>query len=238
MPLLSPSGGIVYHLRATRYRTSLWAPFRERVGAWLAQHLGSAPELLLVGSSAGHCLPLVELARYPKLTALEPDGLAGALLRLRLPRVLVEPRDLLLRPLLEDRPALDAYLGQRPGAAVLFCNVLGQLSFGLSDEQQAKFEREFRRRILPALAGRAWASFHDRWSFDLGTEPVRPLELGFPQQPSDQQLGQAWFGLEGPTLEAFDHGTSELFPAELPRRYFGWQLTPKAYHLVEGVAAG
>jgi hypothetical protein len=237
MPLLSPSGGIVYHLRAARFRARQWAPFRERLAAWLDEQLGAAPELVLVGPNAGHCLPLSVLARYPQLTALEPEWLAARLLRLRLPRVEVVTRDLLVGPLLDGSPGLDEYLAQKPDAAVLFCNVLGQLQFGLDDAQQARLETEFRRRLLPALAGRQWASFHDRWSFDLGHDAGRPLELGFARKPSDSELGQAWFGSEGPPLSALDHGTAELFPPELPRRYLGWQLTPSAFHLVEAVAS-
>ncbi len=237
MPLLSPSGGIVYHLRAARFRAGSWAPFRERLAAWLDEQLLGAPELVLVGPNAGHCLPMAALARYPKLTALEPEWLAARLLRLRLQKVDVVARDLLVGPLLDGSSGLDDYLAQKPYAAVLFCNVLGQLQFGLNDEQQARLESEFRRRFVPALARRPWASFHDRWSFDLGPDEARPLELAFAQKPSDLELGQAWFGSEGAPLSALDHGTSELFPPELPRHYFGWQLTPSAFHLVEGVAS-
>jgi hypothetical protein len=238
MSLLSPSGGVVYHLRAARYRGGLWAPFRARLGSWLSQQLSDAPELILVGPSAGHCLPLDRLARYPRLTALEPDWLAARLLRAKLPRLEVLHEDLLLGPLLRGEPGLEQLLAQRPQAAVVFCNVLGQLQFGLSDREQAQLVSEFQRRLLPALQGRAWASFHDRWSFDLEPDGQRLLEREFPNAPSELELGQAWFGSDGPELSAFDHGTAELFPAQLPRRYFGWQLTPHAYHLVEGVAGG
>lgn len=236
MALLSPSGGIVYHLRAARYRAGLWLPFRQRLEAWLEQHLRSAPQVLLVGPSAGHCLPLERLARYPKLIALEPDRLAGMLLRARLPGVTIAPRDLLVRPLLDGAPALDTLLKDYPDATVLFCNMLGQLQFDLSELEQGRFQSEFRRRILPALMDRPWLSFHDRWSFDLTLDPSLPLELDFAHQPADDELARTWFGTEGPVLSAFDHGTTQLFPADLPRRYLGWQLTPGTYHLIEAVS--
>ena len=215
MSLMTPSGGLVYHLRALRYGQSLWAPFRANLASWLAAtDLGSADELLLVGPSAGHCLPLAWLEQFRRLTLLEPDPLARRLLSLRLslPRLESEPRDVLLGPLLSGRAGLDAVLEQRPRAAVLFCNVLGQLHFALSDEEHQRFQAEFARRIVPALEGRAWASFHDRWSFDLAPDPALPERL------------------------AFERRTSQLFPDALPHQYFGWQITPAALHLVEAVS--
>jgi hypothetical protein len=230
MSLLTPSGGLVYHYRALRYGSSLWAPFRANLASWLeASELSSAEELLLLGPSAGHCLPLAWLGQFRRLTLLEPDPLARRLLSQRLPqpRLEAEHRDLLLRPLLSGRAGLDAVLERRPRAAVLFCNVLGQLHFALSDDEHERFQAEFVRRVVPLLDGRAWASFHDRWSFDLEPDPALPQRLVF---------AKAWFGAHGPTLTALDHGTSQLFPAALPHHYFGWQLTPRALHLVEAVS--
>jgi hypothetical protein len=236
MSLLTPAGGLVYHLRAARY-AELWAPFRDELRRFLLESVPNHGQLLLVGPSAGHCLPHDWLARFERLTLLEPDPLACHVLaaRVRGPRIELEGRDLLLAPLLSGKPALDAVLARRPGAAVLFCNVLGQLHFGLSDEEQARFQEQFRVRIVPLLSGRPWASFHDRWSLDHdATAPRAPLS--FKASPSDDELGRRYFGAEGPNVTVFDHGTSELFPAALPRRYLSWQLTPSALHLVEAVA--
>jgi hypothetical protein len=239
MSLLTPSGGLVYHLRALRYGQSLWAPFRTNLASWLvASQLGSAEELLLVGPSAGHCLPLAWLGRFRRLTLLEPDPVARRLLSLRLPQrgLETEQRDLLLEPLLSGRAGLDAVLARRPRAAVLFCNVLGQLHFALSDEEHQRFQAEFVRRIVPALDGRAWASFHDRWSFDLEADSALPERLAFERKPAEMTLAEAWFGADGPTVTALDHGTSQLFPEALPHHYFGWQITPGAWHVVEAVS--
>lgn len=239
MSLMTPSGGLVYHLRALRYRSSLWAPFRASLASWLASsRLLAAQELLLIGPSAGHCLPLEWLARFDRLTLLEPDPVARRLLALRLPRrqLEVEARDLLLEPLLSGRSGLDAVLERRPGAAVLFCNVLGQLHFALSDEQQQRFQTEFARRVVPALSGRAWASFHDHWSLDWSPGAAAlPERVEFDQRPSDAALAETCFGQTGPAVTVVDHGTGQLFPATLPHRYFSWQLTPIALHLVAAV---
>jgi hypothetical protein len=119
---------------------------------------------------------------------------------------------------------------------VLFCNLLGQLQFGLSDEQHAAWCAAFRRRIVPELGGRRWASFHDRWSMDRSSrEPALPLELRFDQPPTDDQLGTALFGATDAKVEVLDHGTSGLFAEVAARRYFTWQLTPRALHVVEAL---
>jgi hypothetical protein len=239
MSLFTPSGGLVYHARALRFRDGLWAPFRDVLAAWLAQHLAVTEELILVGPSGGHCLPLAHLSRFGRLLVLEPDPLARRILALRLPRsrLEVEHRDLLLQPLLSGGSGLDTVLRQRPRASVLFCNLLGQLHFGLSDDAQVHFRAELRRRIVPLLEGRSWASFHDRWSLDRSSrdEPT-PTARSFERQPNDDELGVAWFGPAGAPVTVLDHGTSGLFPEVWPRSYFSWQITPQALHVVEAVS--
>lgn len=236
--LVTPSGGLVYHLRALRYRGNLWLPFRRALADWLAQHLIPSDVLVLVGPSAGHCLPLEQLGRAERLVVLEPDPLARRLLAQRLaPRtLLLESRDLLLQPLLSGKPGLDAVLERWPNASVLFCNVLGQLHFGLDDAQQARLVSEFRCRLWPALRGRTWASFHDRWSFDAPSLPPHSGSLYFERLPNDEQLADAYFGPGQQAVTALDHGTTELFPETLPRDYLSWQITPRALHLVEALA--
>lgn len=240
--LLSPTGGLVYHARALRYRDGLWAPFRAALADWLEHCLPPDEELILVGPSGGHCLPLTQLSRCRRLFALEPDALARRILQLRLApaRLQVEHRDLLLAPLLSGARGLDALLERRPQASVLFCNLLGQVQIDLPDEQQERFQSGFKRRLLPLLAGRRWASFHDRWSLDRDrfTSPAPPITLSFESRPSDEQLACACFGAAGAPVTAFDHGASSLFPDAWRRQYFSWQLTPRALHVVEGVSGG
>ncbi len=238
MSLFTPAGGLVYHARALRFRDGLWAPFRDALAEWLAEHLAVVDELILVGPSGGHCLPVAQLARFARLLVLEPDPIARRILALRLQpaRIAFEHRDLLVEPLLSGRPGLDTVMRQRPHSAVLFCNLLGQLQLGLSDDAQHQFQAEFGRRILPLLEGRPWASFHDRWSLDRGRDEPTPTTRSFDRLPSDDELGVAWFGPAGAPVTVLDHGTSRLFPEALPRRYFSWQITPRALHVVEAVA--
>ncbi len=233
---LTPSGGLAYHLRALRYRSTLWGPFRAAVADWLSQALPVAQELILVGPSAGHCLPLEQLGAFRRVLVLELDPLARWLLRQRLGRAQVEmvEHDLLVQPLLSGRRGLDEVLAERPGAALLFCNVLGQVPLSLSEAQQAQFRTAFQRRLLPALGGRRWASFHDRWSLD-APAVLPPPALVFAQAPSDDELAAACFGSTGPPLSVLDHGSAGLFPETGPHRYMIWQLTPAAVHVVEAV---
>jgi hypothetical protein len=60
--------------------------------------------------------------------------------------------------------------------------------------------------------------------------------LDFDHQPTEDELGAAWFGQHGPPVTVLDHGTRALFPSALPRRFFSWQITPRALHIVEAVA--
>lgn len=239
MSLFTPSGGLVYHLRAWRHRASLWAPFRQAVETWLASTLLGPGELVLVGPSAGHCLPDSVLRRFEQVLVLEPDPVARWLLGRRLThaQIEIEARDLLVEPLLRSGEGLGELLRARPRASVLFCNLLGQLHFALSEEQQATFRRAFRERILPELASRKWASFHDRWSLDRSAAEPVPLMRTFSALPSDDELGASWFGADAAPVAVLDHHTSQLFPSHLPRRYFSWQITPSALHVVEGVSA-
>lgn len=239
MALFSPTGGLVYHLRARRHRERLWLPFRRAVAAWLAEALPPGEELILVGPSAGHCLPSEHLARFERLLLLEPDAVGRFLFRRRLGSSPIShmTEDLLVSPLLSGAPGLDALLQARPSAAVLFCNLLGQLQLDSSDEQHAGWRAAFQRRILPELRGRRWASFHDRWSLDrAASEPPLPLELHFARAPSDDELGASLFGASGPPVAVLDHGTAGLFPEAGPHRYFTWQLTADALHVVEAVS--
>lgn len=239
MALFTPTGGLVYHLRARRHRERLWLPFRRAVQGWLEQVLPAGDELILVGPSAGHCLPLAHLSRFQRALVLEPDAIARFLLarRLRVGHLAFETDDLLVRPLLRGGPGLGELLAERPAASVLFCNLLGQLQFGLSDEEQAALRAAFQGRIVPQLAGRRWASFHDRWSLDRdASEPALPQGTHFRRAPDDDELGAALFGAAGPQVTVMDHGTAGLFPTSAPYCYFCWQLTPAALHVVEAVS--
>ena len=53
---LSPSGGLVYHLRALRHRHG-WQPYADRLAGWLQAWSPPCRSLVLIGPSAGWTLP-------------------------------------------------------------------------------------------------------------------------------------------------------------------------------------
>jgi hypothetical protein len=225
MPLLHPSGGLVYHWRAWRWRRTLWAPFHDQVRRWLTDWRPGEKHLVLVGPSGGYALSSQFLERFPRITVLEPDALARRILARRFP----EQRFAWRSGELLARPGGFAWLAATyPDAAFLFCNLLGQSPVGA--------EAGFDRRVWledwqSALAVRAWASWHDLAS--TSRPPDRAGVLALSQgQPHDDVLAHFWLGGE---LEIHDHECAGLFPA-LPRQCVVWRLTPKHYQLIEWIS--
>lgn len=216
--LLHDSGGLAWHWRAWRNRRR-WQPFRDTLAAWLGAWQPRRPHLVLIGPSAGHTLPTDFLARFASITVLEPDPLARWLLRRRLAGL----------PLAFD--SLDAFadggfarlVQAYPRHALLFCNVLGQLA--PRDEAAAA---RWCAALRTALAGHAWASWHDLVST---ARPPRRMQSCFSAGPLalEALLARFWDGGELPLV---DHGTLALAP-DLPRSHAAWPITPRYWHLVE-----
>jgi hypothetical protein len=233
------AGGPFYHLRALRAARTRWPPFRDALGALLEELLGSARSIVLVGPSAGYCIPDHFLARFESAVALEPDPLARLMLARRLRRLGVRSLELigedqLVGPLTDGRPGLDALLDASPGRAVLFCNVLGQVRFLLPERDFGKWQSGWTQRIAPRLDGRPWASFHDRVSAPV--PPTSPMPCRSAHRLSDAEIGSLYAGRRG-RVELYDHLTEGLFPRSLPHSYFHWELEPGAHHLVEAVGS-
>jgi hypothetical protein len=240
---LTPAGGAVYHLRALRFRRALWTPFERALATWLDTWDPGSDSVLLVGPSAGYCLADRFLARFRDVLVLEPDPLARLLLerrfaRLGIARVSTCADDLLVGGLLGGRRNVGDLLEADPTRAVVFCNLLGQVRFLLPDDAFDTWATAFRTRVVPALATRGWVSFHDRLSGDvapqLDDEPASAVGL-------DEQALVARFYAHPPaaraTVELVDHLTGALWTAALPRRYFGWEVVPGRFHLIEGICA-
>jgi len=225
MPFLHPSGGAVYHLRAWRYGKTLWPDFHSRVRAWLAAWPPETDHLVLVGPSGGYALDAGFLARFSRLTVLEPDRLACRLLEHSFPhsRFRFDTNF--------DLAKADGFhlLAKRyPDAAFLFCNLLGQQLVG----QEAGFDRQaWLADLEPAIAGRAWASWHDLVSTPRAPDSMEAIGLER-AEPLDALLGRYW---KGGDLAIHDHESDGLV-LEAPRQYAIWALRPGQYHLVEWLA--
>lgn len=234
MALLSPSGGLVYHLRALEHADVAWVPFREAVATWLLSWSVPTETLLLIGPSAGYCLDDRFLSRFQQLVVLDPDPLAERLFRRRHPAA---PRPQWLRVdhfTNADSVGLTAVLSAHLDAALLFCNFLGQLPL-LLPAARAEETLAFWRHQLPVLLqGRHWASFHDRLSGELSPVPF-DQPAAAPRRLSDEELLDRFYG--GQDGELVDHRTDRFFQPDLPHHYFRWALTNGQHHLVEGVCS-
>ena len=126
--LMTPSGGLRYHARALGHRRRLWGDFRRALALWLWQWQPGDRPLLLVGPSAAWCLPDALFRRFPTIDVLEPDPFARLLLGRRLRALGNAPRWHTTDYLDPTAARLPALAADFPEHAILFCNVLGQLS--------------------------------------------------------------------------------------------------------------
>jgi hypothetical protein len=130
-----------------------------------------------------------------------------------------------------DAGELRRLIGQDPGAAVLFANVLGQLPFlaGARAPIHSRWAEEF----LAAMGEREWASFHDLLSLRAPGAPrsaesnrlIAPATTG---EPWHRFLRNEWGAR---AREARDHGTSPLAEGRsLPAKW--WPLAGHDWHLI------
>ncbi|NSL53572.1 hypothetical protein [Uliginosibacterium aquaticum] len=212
--LWNPSGGLIYHWRALRYRRRLWQPFVTQVGYWLSAWQPPQKELVIIGPSAGYTLNADFLVRFAKVEILEPDPLARALLRRRFPAIHFRHGQLDCFAGLHGPLALRQHY---PQAAFLFANSLGQ--------QLAQLDSRWPTQLLQALQSSSWASYHDVVA---GSRTPRNTQARKWQEGEslEQLLAAFWSGGE---LELFDHGSFGVLPAQ---EHTAWSLTPRQHHLV------
>lgn len=220
---LRRSGGLWWHLRAMRYRR-LHGPFRRAIAGFLGDWAPGSAELIIVGPSAGWCLPRQFLLRFSRLVLIDLDTSAPFFFSvrhagsLRHGGVRIEWRH-------EDFVrCLPEALSDRPSAAILFCNVLGQLALERDDYERCL-------ALLPGwLTGRSWASFHDRFSAILppfnGSGDPRPFVSDSPMDAV--MLRHLAYGGEWT-----DHGTGGVLPEGTVRHYLPWRIIPERFHWIE-----
>lgn len=231
---MNPAGGLRYHWRALRHRRR-WDPFVRALADWLAEWKPPEPALLLVGPSAGYCLPGRFLARFTMLDVLEPDPLARALLRRRFRALAGRMRWHTTDYLLPVAGRAAALARDFPGRAILFCNVLGQLPWLHPAAIEAPSFAAWKAELAESLAHRRWASFHDRLS---GRVPPRLAGLSepFPAPVTEETLLRRFFPPAGggDAVELEDHDTADLFPGHA-HRFLAWEIRPGYFHLIEAV---
>lgn len=230
MPILHPSGGLIYHLRAWRWRRTLWAPFHDQVRRWLTDWRPDvdhhADHLVLIGPSGGYALSRQFLERFHRITVLEPDPLARYILGRRFPDIRFSRASSGWSPWREGFRILPE---RYPAAAFLFCNLLGQQLVG---ESAGCTCSGWLDNPESGLAGLPWASWHDLAS--TARPPARSGLITLPSaEPLDALLRRYWQGGE---LAIHDHDSAGLAP-KLPRQYAIWHLQPGRYHLMEWLQA-
>jgi hypothetical protein len=222
---LHASGGLFWHLRALRYRNSLWRPFRNEVERWLHDWQPSTDKLIIVGTSAGYTLDADFLQRWQEIVVLEPDPLARRLLQWRYPDARWRFENL---DVLSDISNLAWLFECFPSHAILFSNVLGQVA--PRDETTSAI---WQRSVCEMLVGHHWASYHDVIS--TSRPPVALVAQAPSRETLDELVARFWRGGE---LELVDHGTFGLGECKSLKNfgnnaYCIWQLRPRQYHLVE-----
>ncbi len=214
---LSSSGGLVYHLRAWRAQRQ-WAAFHAQIAAWLADWQPARRQLVLIGPSAGYALPVGFLARFETVLALEPDPWARRMLRRRPDGAHLRFSDANVLATPEGLARLAASI---PDAAVLFCNVLGQLDAPGGD---------WAGLLARHLAAQPWASYHDAISTRLPPTRIHSLATGS-GRPMEKVLAHFW---DQHLIEVVDHATWQLAgPQGEDYAYALWPPRPGHWHLVE-----
>jgi hypothetical protein len=210
-------------MRALVLRRALWAPFRAGVEDWLATWTPPCDELLLVGPSAGWCLPDSFLTRFARLQAFDIDPAAQPLFRLLQGGALRRAGSALSWMQADFFSDIPGILAAHPDAAVLFCNVAGQRCIQTPDARVVEAEMA---RLQRLLAGRRWATFHDLLSGH--------ANLVLPQRRLTERMEAldliASYGLGG---EWYDHSTGPLLPKGTPRRILPWRFQRGRLHLIE-----
>lgn len=211
-----------WHARALRY-WRLHQPFRREIGVFLDNWRPDSTHLLLVGPSAGWFLPSSFLQRFSRLTAIELDRSAPFFFAVRhgsVRRRLGSSIEWILDDFVEQLPRV---LQRDTDAAVLFCNVLGQLGL-----ERADYEHQL-AALRHRIGARPWASFHDRYSSRLDPASLSVVDAFDSSTSLDGERLQR-MGFSG---EWTDHGTGDVLPPLTTRRYIPWMITPERIHWVE-----
>ena len=224
------AGGLTYHLRAVRYRTSLWVPFRAEVSRWLNSWPvePEGQELLLIGPSGGHCLDVKWLSRWKRIFIVEPDPVAKRILEFRIkgPKLSWVPVPGFTLP--EYR----TLFSEIRGASVLFSNVLGQVSvLDHGDQEPSEEFLRFQQELYEScLLGRKCASFHDRLSGRVNPSQMKAIDTA--ARFSNEEIVHHFCDEFGGG-ELLDHDLEAFFPMRLSASTVPWEITPDYFHFIE-----
>ncbi len=223
--LFTPSGGLVWHWRAL-WRRRHWASFIKALDEDLQSWIPPKRQLLLLGPSAGWCLPTRFLTRFERIHAVDLDPLAAPLFRFNHGRALAASKTKLTFEIRHVFNELEALLNQYSEFAILFPNMLGQHVFHDSDAPRARATVE---GLKTRLAGRHWASIHDRLSGGIPVGTALPDAFHISGPIENEALAKR-LGLAGDWV---DHQTAHVLPDDCARHLLCWPLLPDTVHVVE-----
>ncbi|MBX7230764.1 MAG: hypothetical protein K1X29_01630 [Bdellovibrionales bacterium] len=240
----NPTGGLFYHWLAFKYSHRLWEHHKETISLWLNSWQPSSSHLVLVGPSGGYSLPNKFLKKFENISALEIDPLAPWFFQLNhknLNTKFYNENFFVSSSKKFNINAIADIKNKFPGAAILFCNLLGQLPL-LTKDFSCK-QTEWTKKISEDLKGVDWASFHDIWS-----GKNIPHSNSIRKVPSDSSLNESihfFFNNDKKTLKEFrpnrnpsiitDHGTADLFLKHTHRIQWLWKLDLTHSHCIEAV---
>ena len=246
--LWNPSGGLLYHLRARRYRTVLWREWIQSLEDWLCNEWNPIEKkIVIIGASAGHCLTETFLSRFDTIIGNDIDPLSFYFFKKNFPFLNSNPSKLIWDSTDYISPQKQIFsengrisLKQKyPGHAILFSNVLGQLC--LLDPVASRrmnfvlWKRSFDRIFME----QSIASYHDRFSAEEIEPSERILEWRPTQRVQTKDILKYYeeniFGSK--KVELVDHETDWILE-KTPRQYRIWEITPNHHHLIELVGRG
>lgn len=221
----TPSGGLVWHWRAL-WRRRYWTDFIDAVSGELAHWQPPQKKLLLLGPSAGWCLPSNFLVRFKSIHAIDLDPLAERIFRFNHGRALQNASVPLTFEIENIFTSFEALLDRFKDHAILFPNMLGQHIYHVADMDTARLEIE---AVKSKLADRHWASIHDRLSGKIRSGAPLPSPLRTHEAINPNHLAET-LGLTG---EWIDHQTTHVLPEGGDRQIVGWRLLDDWMHIVE-----
>ena len=221
----TPSGGLVWHWRAL-WRRRYWTDFIDAVAVELARWQPPHKKLLLLGPSAGWCLPSDFLTRFHSIHAIDLDPLAERIFRFNHGRALQRADVNLTFELENIFTSFDTLLDRYHDHAILFPNMLGQHIYHVADTDTARHQIE---AVKIKLRNRHWASIHDRLSGKIKSGRPLPEPMRMNEAIEPDRLAET-LRLTG---EWVDHLTTHVLPAGNERQIVGWRLLDDWMHIVE-----
>jgi hypothetical protein len=221
----TPSGGPVWHWRAL-WRQYHWTHFKSELSRHLEAWQPPTKQLLLLGPSAGWCLPSAFLTRFETVDAVDIDPLAPTLFRLNHGMAMARSKTRLTFHRQNLISSFETLLSDYPQHAIFFANMLGQHRFHDEDEARAQSTVE---QFKEKLSHRHWASFHDRLSGYYLPGKKIPKATTRPHALNSAELASE-LGLSGQWL---DHLTANALPSGTERHLMYWPLLKDWLHIVE-----